>query len=109
LPVQYKASIVDSYGAVVAKSVNSSLSQSISFSPAPFAIWPPVPIVTASDQSTDTRLHAQVAAGEMNYYLRIEPIPGTDLEQTYLLDLSMEEKIKEPEPLRIFLPAIYRR
>ena len=116
LPITFKASVVNSLGNVVTKSKLGSVKQIIKFNPVPFAVnrvFGSVANVQSVDdaQMTDAmremaaKQEAVETADQMNYYVRLDPIPGTDLEKTYPLDITFAEEIERP---KLFLPLMHR-
>ena len=59
--------------------------------------------VTEAMIEMEAKLQAVETADEMNYYVRLDPIPGTDITQEYPLDFAIEEKVEKP---LIFLPSV---
>ena len=116
LPVTFKASVINSAGKVVTKSPVGSVSQILKFNPAPFALRRVFATSSSIEVVDDAQMtdamreltakqEAVETADEMNYYLRLDPIPGTDLEQSYPLDIGFTEEIELP---KLFLPTLHR-
>jgi hypothetical protein len=105
LPVLFKALVVDSSGDTIAKTPIAAMSQVVSFKPAVFAKSRLLGAVVAEGEMS---YNTEPAPDELRYYLIIEPVPGTDLNQSYDLSLSLAEGIEAPDPLRLFLPALHK-
>jgi hypothetical protein len=104
LPINFKARVVDSAGNVVAKGVGAGLTQSLTFSPSPFAL---TPLGAAGRQGLDAGSGSlpltEFGPDEVRYYLEIVPAPGTDLNQEYPLTLTLEGSVT-----RLYLPVLSR-
>ena len=96
----FYAQVVDSSGRVIAhtsRGGSSSLSQNLSFRPAPFASHLGLGGIESS-------AGVSVAADDIRYYLELFPVEDLDLSQDY----SMSILVQESNSRNVYLPLIER-
>ncbi len=105
-PMFFQAVVVDSLGDVVARTTASDVTQVLKFNPAPFAKLSVGGMATARAAEQPLASGTAPAPDELRYYLQIFPAPGTDLSQSYALDLSVTGDIEPADEAKVFLPLV---
>jgi Leucine-rich repeat (LRR) protein/Zn-dependent metalloprotease len=105
-PMLFQAVVLDGAGDVVARTVTNATTQVLAFNPAPFTQMRFGRASTARGGEGALASGVAVASDELRYYLQIFPAPGTDLSQSYALDLSVTGGIEPAEVGKVFLPLV---